>query len=465
MKKYLTLLIIALTPLAIQAQNYTADAVRFLSTVYQNHPTLVSERLKLQQNQLSITEAEGLHDPLITGRVTRQKDAATYFSQTGQIISKETTTTQADISQKLASGADIGIGVQSTQQDNNGTIYSSRLSINANQPLLNGFGELPTDINIMTAKLTADKSKIDYNSSVASTLQSALKTYSQYVIAWQKETIYEDDIFLSRYLLAQIKLKNSLDMSDEIALLDAEIQVATVQDAQRSTSYERKSLEAALKTMTGETWQPTASENIKGPDSPQLQTAITTALAQNPGLIAMAFAIAKQTLTVKLRENKSLPVLDLNGALGYNKSGNDWQQSLQFQDPSFAIGISTSFPWGNKEANAQLEYERLALKDLKNQQQQLQISITEQVKEAYNDVSLKKDRLQHHQNILTLATKKLILEKKKFELGMSLVDTLLEAQKYKTNAAIASGSAEFDYLQACLLRDSLLGNLSWWVSL
>ena len=465
MKKYLILLIITLTPLAIQAQNYTADAVRFLSTVYQNHPTLVSERLKLQQNQLSITEAEGLHDPIITGRVSRQKDAATYFSQTGQIISKETTTTQADISQKLASGADIGIGVQSTQQDNNGTLYSSRLSINAKQPLLNGFGELPTDITIMTAKLTADKSKIDYTSSVASTLQSALKTYSQYVIAWQKETIYEDDILLSRYLLAQIKRKNSLDMSDEIALLDAEIQVATVQDAQRSTAYERKSLEASLKTITGETWQPTASKKIKVPDSPQLQTAITTALAQNPGIIAMAFAIEKQTLTVKLRENKSLPVLDLNGALGYNKSGNNWQQSLQFQDPSFTIGISTSFPWGNKEANAQLEYERLALKDLENQQKQLQISITEQVKEAYNDVSLKKDRRQHHQNTLTLATKKLILEKKKFDLGMSIVDTLLEAQTYKTNAAIESASAEFDYLQACLLRDSLLGNLSAWVSL
>jgi len=464
LKKYLAFLILALTPLSLHAEAYTADAMRFLSTVYQQHPTLVSERLKLQQNQLSITAAEGLYDPLISGRMTRQKDAATYFSQTGQIISKESTTVQADISQKLASGADIGVGVQSTQQDNNGTIYSSRLSLNVSQPLLNGFGELPTDIGIMTAKLTEKKSRSEYESSVATTLQSALKTYSQYVISWQKEKIYEDDLVLSQYLLAQIKRKNSLDMSDAVALLDAEIQVATVRDAQRSTTYERNALGASLKNMTGVTWTPTSSENSPPPDSIPLDEAISLALKKNPELMATDIAIQKQQLTIQLRENKSLPVLDLNGSLGYNKSGSDWQQSIQFQDPSFTVEVSTSFPWGNKEATAQLAYEKLALKTLQNQRQDLQTTITQQVEDAYNDVSLKEDRLVHYQNMLTLATKKLALEKKKFELGLSLVDTLLEAQKYKTDAAIQAASSELAYLQACLLRDSLLGNLSTWVS-
>jgi len=50
-------------------------------------------------------------------------------------------------------------------------------------------------------------------------------------------------------------------------------------------------------------------------------------------------------------------------------------------------------------------------------------------------------------------------------LGLALVDTVLEAQKYKTDTAIQAASAELDYIQACLKRDSLLGNLSAWVSL
>ncbi len=465
MKTYLAFFIIALTPLSLHAETYTADAIRFLSTVYRHHPTLVSERLKTQQTQLRITEAEGLYDTTITGRVNRQKDAATYFSQTGQIISKETTTLQAGLSQKLSSGADIGLGVQSTQQDNNGTTYSSRLSLDVTQPLLNGFGQLPTEMSIMTAKLTVEKNKYTYNSILANTLQDAFNTYTQYITAWQKQRIYEDDIALSQYLLSQIKRKKSLDLSDNLALLDAEIQLATVEDQQRSSAHDYASLAESLHRITGKTWTPSASETTVSLTSMPLQTAISLALANNPDLLAINIALEQQRLTLQLKENNTLPVLDLSGSLGYNKSGSDWQQSIQFQDPSFAIGLSTSFPWGNREANAQLASEKLALQDLENQRQEHQEKLSQQLTESYRDVSLKKDRVQHYQNILVLANKKLSMEKKKFELGLSLVDTLLEAQKYKTDTAIQAAAAELAYLQACLHRDSLLGDLSSWVGL
>jgi outer membrane protein len=464
-KKYFILFLIACAPIPAHASSYTADVLTFLSVVYQNHPTLISERLQYQQSQLGVTEAEGLYDPAITGRINRQKDAATYFSQTGQIISKETTTLQAGISQKLSSGADIGIGVQSTQQDNNGSSYSSRLSLDMNQPLLNGFGEIPTAISIMTAKLSSDTSRKTYEISVASTLQTALDTYAQYIVAWQKQRIYEDDLALSQYLLSQIKRKNSLDMSDTVALLDAEIQLATVEEAQRKTAYERKALAAELQKMTGRYWEPLTATSNALPESPTLKNALEIALTHNPDLLAADIAIAKQQLIVTLKENNSLPTLDLNGSLGYNKSGSDWQSSIQFQDPSFSVGLSTSFPWGNKEANTQLATAKLALQDLENQRNTLAYELIQDIESSYSDVDLAKAQLTHYQNIITLANKKLTLEKKKFELGLALVDTVLEAKKYKTDTAIQAASAELDYIQACLKRDSLLGNLSAWVSL
>jgi outer membrane protein TolC len=71
----------------------------------------------------------------------------------------------------------------------------------------------------------------------------------------------------------------------------------------------------------------------------------------------------------------------------------------------------------------------------------------------------------YHHSMQGLADQKLAIEKKKFELGLSLVDTLLEAQKDKTDAAIQAASAELDYIQACLRRDALLGRMSEWVNL
>lgn len=464
MKKYFILLAFIIAPLPLDAQSYSSDVRNFLSTVYKNHPTLISERLKRQQSQLGITEAEGLYDPLMTARITRQKDAAAYFSQTGQFVSKEASTIQTSVSQKLGSGADLSLGLQSTQQDNNGTLYTSRLSLDITQPLLNGFGQIPTDISIMTAQLAAEKSRYDYTATVASTLQSALSTYADYVVAWQKQKIYDDDLKLAQYLVSQIKRKNTLELVDTVALLDAEIQLATVEDAKRSAAHDQMTLLATLTHISGTLWQPRPSHQVSLPEPLPLTDAIATAMAQNPTLIAAKIAIETQAVTVQFLENQTLPVIDLNGSLGYNKSGSAWQDSVQFQDPSFVVGLSGSLPWGNRESTAQAADAKLTLQDLQLQYQQQQETLAQDIENAYRDVSLKETRLTHYQNIQRLADKKLALEKKKFELGLSLADTLLEAQKYKTNAAIQSASAELDYIRACLLRDGLLGRMAEWVT-
>ena len=449
----------------LHAQSYSTDVRNFLDAVYQHHPTLISERLSYRQSQLGITEAEGLYDPLWTGRITRQKDAATYFAQTGQFVSKESTTVQTSISQKLDSGADLSLGIQSTQQDNNGTLYSSRLAMDITQPLLNGMGTLPTEISILTAKYTAAQDQYAYRSTVANTLRDALSTYASYVAAQQKEQFYNEEQLLAHYLVAQINKKSSLELADTVALLDAKIQVLRAEDAKHTAEHEREGLAIALQRLSGKQWEPTRSTQISLPNPLPLQDAIAGTLAHNPDLLAAKIAIESQKATVQLYENQALPMLDLNGSLGYNKTGSAWQDSLDFQDPSFAIGLSTSLPWGNREANAKLAQARLALQDMETQYAQQQADIIQEIQTAYRDADLKQERMGYHHSMQGLADQKLAIEKKKFELGLSLVDTLLEAQKDKTDAAIQAASAELDYIQACLRRDALLGRMSEWVNL
>lgn len=463
MKHYVLLFFLMGFPLGLYADSYGADAQRFLLAVYDKHPDILSARLRLSEQQLGVTEAEALYDPVITGRLSRQKDAATYVSQTGQIVSKETTTLEAGVSQQLPHGGALELGMQTIQQDNSGRLYSSRLALDFRQPLLKGFGTLPTEYGLYSSQSTAAQAKQDYDMVVASALQEALISYGDYIIAIQKKALYDDDIALYTYLMSQIQRKQELNLSDNVAVLDAEIQLSTAQDAQQDAQNTVTTLEHTLKRLIQEVWVPTPSGTTTVPEPLPVADAIVYASTHNPELRKYAEQVAYHTLALRYQDNQRLPTLDLTSSLGYSKYGEQWEESFNFQEPSFVVGLSTRLPWGNKEAEAHYQSARLALERLSHDKQDKERQLQHSIESAYREVALKEARVSSAQKRLALAIQKRDVARKKFELGLSVIDTLLEAQTYKTDMAIEALSAEMAYIQACLTRDSLTGNLGSWI--
>lgn len=441
----------------------------FLTSVWDHHPGITARRTDVAIQQLSVTGAEGIYDPVLSASVNQQKDASAYVSQVGTVLNRESLSGHVGVSQKLSTGADVGFNVQSVNRGTDTTPYNSRVSLDVSQPLLRGFGSLPTNYSISNARFNLEKGKLEFYSYTAGILETALDTYSRYLLSSRQKEVYKDDIAIAQYLVDQTRKKAELNMATELDMLEAQIQLNQSQEAYQAAEYTISTLQRDLALITGGEKLNTAAPEFPSavaadPLPSSTQALAERAVAMNPDILRQRIQLAQREQSVKYYHNQTLPDLNLIGSLGYNQSADGFGDTFGFQEPSFAIGLSTRFPWGNRRASSQLEQEKLALQNDKLALTEQTDVLSAQVANAVEDLRLKKDRVAQTGVIKELAEKKLVLERRRFDLGLQTTDKVIEAQKLRTQAFIQAEEAMLEYWKARFRLDALTGNVQNWIN-
>src|SRR5690606_3436270 len=212
------------------------------------------------------------------------------------------------------------------------------------------------------------------------------------------------------------------------------------------------------------------NEPLLQPMDVNVEAAIRTALENRTDIVANRRQLQVADLSVKPARNQTLPDISLGaqvraqGSAGtrYNyvpgtidvesQVDRSYRDALNdafgFTYPQWSVGVSYSYPIGKEAAEANHARARLQREQADVQMKQLEIGVVQQVRQAARNVETNFQRVQTTRVARELAEQRLEAQQKRFEVGLSTLFELTQAQRDVVLQRNNELNAIIDYNQA-----------------
>jgi outer membrane protein TolC len=255
--------------------------------------------------------------------------------------------------------------------------------------------------------------------------------------------------------------------NNEEAVIIAESQIQTAQDQLRALV-----LNPSQPNFWSTTFQPSDVATLT-PHAIDVEAAVKNALDNRTDLQQFKKQMANTDVSVKLAQNQRLPDVNLQGRYGVSGIGgtrnlyeqNDTglpvfvgQSAVGFGSvlrdvfgndfKTWSLAFNVSYPIGQSVADAALAQARLQQKQETVNLTELELGITNQVRDAARRVSTNLKRVEATTKAREFAQKRLDAENKRFNVGLSTTFELTQAQRDLSRARSSELSAIIDYNQS-----------------
>ena len=238
--------------------------------------------------------------------------------------------------------------------------------------------------------------------------------------------------------LAESKLKSQLDLSfANVNLAGAKLDLA---DAQNNLQSALAELSSALGLPSSQTFQ-LAEEPLPSDLPKDLKDLIDTAVRKRPELASLRAELGAAEHFAVAEHDLSKPTISALGSVGYIPTGQ-----AAVGERYGAAGVNINIPIFNgklfhaRQTEAELRAKAVAqnVKDLENR-------VARDVRVAYLNAVNAYERLGLTAQLLDQAKLGLDLAQARYNLGLSSIVELSQAQLNETSAEIASTAAKYDY--------------------
>jgi outer membrane protein len=207
--------------------------------------------------------------------------------------------------------------------------------------------------------------------------------------------------------------------------------------------------------MPGETTFTLADEPMPGPVDATVDTYVQTAIRKRPELANLRFEVNAAERTVNAERALSYPTIGAIGTTGIAPAGDS-----QVPGRYGAVGINMNVPIFNgglfkarrTEAELRLESARKNVEDLQNR-------VTRDVRVAWLNALTAYEQVGLTSQLLDQAKLGQDLAQSRYDLGLSSIVELSQAQLNFTAAQIANAGARFDYQAQRSFLEYQIGNL------
>jgi outer membrane protein len=375
-----------------------------------NHPEILIAQYRAQAGSEGVRQARSVYFPAIVGSVT---------------------------------GANAQSGSRIAAGGLNNPIILDRLSagVSASQ-LVTDFGRT-TDL-VRSSRLHADALQQDASTGRADVLLRVDRTYfdalrSQAVLRVGQETVQARQLVVDQVTaLASSGLKSGLDVSfANVNLAEAKLQLLQAQN-------DRQGAFANLSAALGSSQSPVyelADEPLPPPPPGDADTVVAQALRDRPDVSAeryehesaARFADAERALWFP-----TVAAVVVAGVTPYRQAGLNSQYSAAGVNVTVPLTNGHLFAARRAEASFQALAEQQQVRDLENR-------VSRDVRLALLDAQTAFQRLDLTSQLLAHAAEALDLAASRYDLGLSSIVELTQAQLNKTQAEIAQASARYDY--------------------
>jgi outer membrane protein len=400
------------------------------------------------------------------------------------------------IGQTLKTGTSYGVDIIMNRNSSNNAFalynpsWVGQVRYSIGQHLLQNRGRLPNDHLIRIAQNNHKISESQFEQQMMDLVTQAENTYWDYVFSLEDIKVKQHSVDLAKQTLDNNQKEVEIGTRAPLDVVQAETQVATMEDALLVSNYNSVQTQDALKKIITNKPDPglvlaklTPIESLNSPsvtDTMAVTEAIQSALENRPEMRQARLALNNAEIDTEFTKNQMLPTLDINATyiqnglggvqrlrstLGGNTIigtipgglGDALGQLFGFGYNSYSFGFNLLIPLSNKAARSDhdraIGARQMATAQLDAVAQQIALD----VRNAMNQVQMNRAHIQTAQKARELAERTLEGEQQKYELGVSTLFFVLQDQ---TNLAIAQTNeiqAMVNYTKALVALDRAMG--------
>jgi len=441
----------------------------YIDLVLDNNTDIALARLQVLSPANAITRAFAAFDPFLQGtfsnsRATQPATSALQGADTLKTLSQPVDVTYQQL---LSSGTALAVSFDALRSSSNNSFstynpaLSSSLAVSFEQPLLRNRRAIATRLNILVARSNLRVSRFQLRDQVSTLLANAENAYWDVIQA--RENLALQTKFLELRSAALDRAQKQLDAG---ALLPLDIfqpradyasaKVAVIQSKQALAHAEN-----TLRQQIGADFDPslrllpivlTESLSIPVTQLPDKEAAIRKALGSRPDYIAATSGLETDDLNIRSATDALRPGVSLTGSymtqgVGgiFNQLSNPFggdtvvtripggfgdalSQLFGFGFPVYSFGLRLSLPIRDRAAFANLSDAQIRKHQDALQVRKVQQNIRLQVLNAVDDLEAVRAGMEQAEIAREFAEKRFAGEQKKYELGVTQLFFVLDAQ-------------------------------------
>ena len=454
------------------------DAVRL---AMENNPDLRADRLDPQISDTRVAVATGAFRPSLGTGVQRnnqlQPPAGFLFPTATRT---DAVTSTAGVGQRLPwFGTSYTLGWNAVHTDSNSFLNSynpllqSGLSVNVSQPLVRDLSMDAARFQVATSRVNRDVADTRLRESIVHTTANVKSAYWALVAAKANVEARQKALDLAQELVRVNKARVDVGQAPPLDLVSAQAEVASNEEDVIIAETAVKQVEDRLRLLILDTTRADAwTAHIEAIDSPpvglappDLDQAIAGARRDRTDLVRSRLDIRNSDTTVKYTASQRLP--DVRLTAGYQAAGLGGTQVLRSGGfpgniigsapgfdfgnvlnqlytnayPTWALGVSVSYPLGESQEEANHARARLERAQAEERLKANEARAVLQIRDASWKIEMNAKRIGTTKAARELAEQRLDAEQKRFEAGLSTNFLVIQAQRdlaqAKTNALSA----------------------------
>jgi outer membrane protein TolC len=440
----------------------------------------------------------GIFDPLLTAGVLRS-----HVDQPQSTVLAGATVTKSDqtdypvtLSQLLPTGGTISFGWDANRSSTNSTFYvvnpayTGSAVVQLNQPLLKGFGTLPTKCNIYIAKNARDASYLDYVRTVQTGVNSVEQAYWDLVYSLQNLDVKHESLTIAQELNRITKIKidvGSLAPIDitqtEVGVANAEQDIITAEGLVGDAQDRLKRLMNFDRSLWDTPIVPTDQVRVDKAETINLGDGTKVALDTRPEIVKEAYFVDSDRIRYEYWRNQSLVGLNLVGSygnrglagttidpntgavIGTGDYSDAFKQVREGTFKNWSVGLNFSFPILDRYARGQRDAAKYTWDSDKSLLTTVQQNVIVEVRGDARAIDTAWRSIISTQKGRELAEKNLDAEKKKFDNGMSTTFQVNQVQRDLSAAKTLELQALAAYRKALAAYHLAIADILDWKSI
>jgi len=455
---------------------------------------LAAERLSPGIGDTQVAAAAAAFRPAISSSVQRNNQLqppANFlvpFSTRTDVVSSN-----VGLQQRLPwFGTSYSLAWDSSNTDSNSILNSynplvqSGLSLNVSQPLLRDLRTDAPRLQLTASRLGRDTAGTRLKESEVWTVAGVKAAYWNLVSARANVDARRTAVQLAEELVRVNRAKVDVGQSPPLDLVSAQAEAASNQEQLIIAETAVRQAEDRLRLLIFDTSEDVWNVALDTVDSPpvgmvalDVDNAIANALRDRTDLARARIGVSTADSVVTFASNQRLPDVRLNAA--YQASGLGGTEVLRsggfpgtvvgpgnvtnfgavldqvFRTdyPTWAVGVSVSYPIGGSAQDATFARSRLERTQAEARVKSAEGRVVQQIREAAWKVEMNAKRVETTRAVTTFAEQRLDAERKRFEVGMSTSFLVIQAQRDFVQARTNELSAILAYDLALVDFESL----------
>jgi outer membrane protein TolC len=426
------------------------------------------ERINPTIQQWGVVSAQSVYDPLLSGGITYEEttqplDPERAASLGISSIDQEQLRPRLNLGGLLPLGTQYGLNAFDTRTSGtlaSNFVYTGTASASLTQPILKNFGLGVNSALIRVARKSRQIAGKQFVLQVITTVSDVNKAYYELIFAIEDHKAKIEDLNRAKALLDENRKRVRIGVLSPLDVTQAEAGVAEREEAVIIAERVIRDNENTLKRLMSQNVMEFYGVSLVPVDYPTVQMietdvaySINTALKNRPDYVQAKLELERRDILVKYNRNQLWPEIDLQGSYGFNgrsSSGFDdfIDNTASGNSPVWIIGVTASFPLGNRQARASYHTSRLQaeqqLLSLKRLEQDIIVGTDNAVRLVQSNLK----RMDATRVASRLAEESLRAEEQKLRAGTSTSFLVLQAQAQLAAARSAEIRARSDYSES-----------------